>query len=76
MKNEFAKRVLSSIILVPTVLFFIIKGNFYFDIFLIVCFFIALYEWFNLSKKKKIFYIWFFIFINFILFTIRNKKIR
>ena len=55
MKNEFTKRVLSSVILLPTVLFFIIKGNFFFDIFLIVCFFIALYEWFNMSKKKKYF---------------------
>ena len=55
MKNEFFKRVVSSIILIPVVLFLIIKGNLLFNIFLIVCFFISIYEWFNMTKKKKYF---------------------
>ncbi len=52
MKSELIKRVISSIILIPIALFFIIKGSFYFKFFLIFILFIAAYEWHVLSKKK------------------------
>ncbi len=51
--EELQKRILSSLILVPISLFFIIKGSIFFIFFLIVCFFIASYEWYNLSKNKR-----------------------
>ena len=52
MKKEFIKRLLSSIILIPISLFFIIKGSLIFVFFITVCFFIACYEWHNMCNKK------------------------
>ena len=57
MLSELSKRVISSTILIPVILFFIIKGSFYFNIFLLVCFFITIFEWKKIISKKKIFYI-------------------
>ena len=51
--KEFQKRILSSLLLIPASLFFIIKGSIFFIIFLLVCFLIASYEWYNLSKNKQ-----------------------
>ena len=53
MINEFEKRVLSSLILIPIAIFFIIKGSFFFTFFITICFLITLYEWHMMSKKKK-----------------------
>ena len=53
MKREFVKRILSSIILIPIALFFIIKGSFLFNFFILICFFITSYEWHKMSKKKS-----------------------
>tara|TARA_B100001059_G_scaffold213277_1_gene229002 strand:- start:236 stop:886 length:651 start_codon:yes stop_codon:yes gene_type:complete len=53
MKNEIYKRILSSILLVPVALFFIIKGSFFLIFFLIICFFISAYEWYLITKKIK-----------------------
>tara|TARA_Y100001970_G_scaffold290974_1_gene426502 strand:+ start:5223 stop:5867 length:645 start_codon:yes stop_codon:yes gene_type:complete len=52
MKKEFEKRILSSLILIPVSFFFIIKGSFFFNFFLIICFAVTLYEWHMMSKKK------------------------
>ncbi len=52
MKNEFFKRIFSSIILLFLVLFFVIKGSFYFNFFIGMCFLITIYEWHMMSKKK------------------------
>ena len=52
MKNELQKRILSSIILIPVVLFLLIKGSYFFDIFLLICLFFTIYEWYLISKKK------------------------
>ena len=54
MDNEFFKRLLSSIVLIPVVFFFIVKGSFIFNFFLLVCFFITSYEWFRMIKKSLI----------------------
>ena len=53
MDNEIFKRLLSSIILIPLVLFFIVSGSIIFNFFLIIIFFISVYEWYNLSKKQS-----------------------
>ena len=53
MKNEFIIRIISTIIILPLVLFFIIKGSYFFLLFLILVFFIASYEWYIMSSKKK-----------------------
>ena len=73
-KEEIIKRILSSIILIPTVLFFIVKGSFLFNFFIFICFFIATYEWLNLSKNNLLkFFGTIFIAISFYtIFKIRN----
>ena len=53
MKKELQKRILSSIVLIPTALFFIIKGTYYFNFFILICLFVSIYEWHNMSQKKK-----------------------
>ena len=53
MKKEFIKRILSSFILIPIVLFFIIKGSFLFNFFICICFLIICYEWNSMTKNKK-----------------------
>jgi len=75
MKNEFYKRILSSILLIPLALFFIIKGSSFLIFFLITCFFISSYEWHLMTKKIKfslIGYI-FFIFSFYSAFQLRNN---
>ena len=52
MNQELFKRIISSIILIPIALFFIIKGSFLFNFFILVCFIITAYEWHMMSKKK------------------------
>ena len=63
MSNEFFKRVLSSIVLLPIVFYIIIKGSYFFKCLIIVGFFISLYEWQNLAKNKLYFVLGFFFLI-------------
>jgi len=75
MSIEFIKRILSSIILIPITFFLIIEGSFLFIIFIIICFFISIYEWNNMSKKKK--YNKFgYIFLFFSFLSIYNLRIN
>ena len=53
MNKELKKRIISSIILIPISLFFIIKGSFFFDFFILICLLISIYEWHLMSKKKN-----------------------
>ena len=53
MSNEFIKRFLSSIILLPLAFYFIIKGSFFLIFFLVICFIVACFEWHRMSKKKS-----------------------
>ena len=74
-ENEIIKRILSSIILIPIVLFFIIKGSFLFNFFIFICFLITTYEWLKLSKKNlyKFFGIIFITISFYTIFKIRNE---
>ena len=74
-KEEVVKRILSSIILIPTVLFFIIKGSFLFNFFIFICFLITTYEWLKLSKNNllKVFGTIFIIISFYTIFKIRNE---
>ena len=73
-KNELTKRVSSSLILIPIVVFVIIKGSILFNFFIIISFIIAAYEWLKMSKKnvQKIFGLFFIIFSFYTIFQIRN----
>ena len=53
MKPEIIKRILSSIILIPMALFFIIKGSLLFNFFISICFLITVYEWQIMTRKKN-----------------------
>ena len=62
MNNEFIKRILSSILLIPITLFFTFKGLFFFNFFISIFFLITAYEW-HMMSKKKFYYIFGFIFL-------------
>ena len=76
MKNELFKRISSSIILLPTVIFFIIKGSFLFNSLILICSIITLYEW-QLMSKGKNYNIFGFIYIIasfYIIYLLRNHS--
>ena len=52
MKQELKNRILSSIVLIPFSLFFIIKGSYFFNLFILICLIISFYEWYLMSKSK------------------------
>jgi len=68
MQQEFIKRILSSIILIPLAIFFIIKGGIIFNLFILVCLIISYYEWYSLSKNKK-YHIFGYLFLSLSFFT-------
>ena len=55
MIKEFEKRVLTSLILIPVSIFFIVKGSIYLIFFLSILFLAASYEWALMSKKNNLF---------------------
>ena len=50
--SDLIKRVISSIILLPLVFYFIFKGSFYLIFLIVICFSIASYEWHKMVKLK------------------------
>ena len=74
MSKELTKRILSSIILIPITLFFIIKGSFLFIFFLSICLGITIYEW-HMMSKKKFYRIFGFIFLFISFYTIYKLRI-
>ena len=74
MNQELTKRILSSIILIPITLFFIIKGSFLFIFFLLICLSVTSYEW-HMMSKKKIYRVFGFIFLFLSFYTIYRLRI-
>ena len=66
MRQEFLKRIFSSLVLISIVIFFIIKGTVFLNLFILFCFLISLYEW-HMMKKNNIYYVSgiIFLFISF-----------
>ena len=54
MIKEFEKRLLTSLILIPISIFFIIKGSIFFIFFLSILFLVTSYEWAMMSKKNNL----------------------
>ena len=54
MIKEFEKRILSSLILIPLSIFFVIQGSVMFIFFLSVLFLVTSYEWFKMVKKNNL----------------------
>ena len=63
MIKEFEKRLLSSIILIPISIFFIVKGSVFFIFFLSVLFLVTSYEWFKMNKENDLLKIFGIIFL-------------
>jgi len=74
MNKELFKRILSSIILIPIILFFILKGSFLFIFFILFCLGLIIYEWHKMSKKKS-YRIFGFIFLFISFYTIYKLRI-
>ena len=76
MKQELLKRIISSLTLILIALFFIIKGSFFFNFFILVCFIITVYEWHMMSKKKPfhIIGIFFLIFSFYTVYYLRAEN--
>ena len=68
MSQELITRILSTLIIIPIALFFIVKGSIFFNFFVIVMLLITFYEWHFLSFKKT-YYLPGFIFIIFSFYT-------
>jgi len=49
--SDFIKRILSSIILLPIALYFMLMGSFYLIFLIIICFFVSSFEWNKMTKK-------------------------
>ena len=75
MSQELTKRILSSIILIPATLFFIIKGSYLFIFFISICLAVIVYEWHMMSKKKS-YNIFGFIFLFLSFYTIYKLRIE
>ena len=73
MKNEFIKRIISSIILLPIVYYVIIKGSYFFNCLILICISIISYEW-HMMSKNKIYYYFGFIFLFFSILTIYSLR--
>ena len=74
MIKEFEKRILSSIVLIPVAIFFIIKGSVFFNFFLFVLFFATSYEWLKMNKKiiNKFFGTLYLVFAFYLGYLLRN----
>ena len=68
MSKELVKRILSSIILLPLVFYFLTSGSFLLILFIVLCFIITFYEW-NKMSKNKFYKIFGFIFLLFSFYT-------
>ena len=66
--NNLIKRTLSSIILLPLALYFIVHGSFMLMFLTTICFVVACYEW-QMMTKKKSYKIYGFIFLIFSFYT-------
>ena len=66
MSQEFLKRFISSLILILIVVFIIIKGSIFLNLFILTCFFISLYEWHKMKKNNPYYFIGIiFLFLSF-----------
>jgi phosphatidate cytidylyltransferase len=63
MSNEFIKRIISSIILLPLAFYFIIQGSFLLIFFIVICLIVACFEWHMMSRKKSYYIHGFFLLI-------------
>ncbi len=75
MSNELIKRIISSLVLLPLSLFFIIKGSILFVLFISFCFVLISFEWHMMAKKRSYYFFgYFFLFFSFYsIYSLRNQ---
>lgn len=73
--SQIKKRIFSSLLMFPLTVFLIFKGSYLFNIFLLTCFFISIYEWFSMTKYKPVFFLGliFLIFSFYSAYSLRNE---
>ena len=76
MKNELTKRIISSVILAPISIFFIIQESIFFIFFLSLIFIITAHEWYKMNKNVyiKIFGIIFLLFSFYLAYLLRSQN--
>ena len=75
MIKEFEKRLLSSLILVPIVIFSIIQGSLFFIFFLSILFLTTSYEWLKMNRKNNLMIIFGIIFLLFSFYAAYNVRV-
>ena len=75
MSNEFIKRIISSIILLPLAFYFIIQGSFLLIFFIVICLIVACFEWHMMSRNKT-YYIYGFFLLIFSFYTFYELSIE
>ena len=71
MNRELVKRIISSIIILPLALYFLLAGSFFSIFFIFICFIVSCYEW-NKMNKNNFNKILGFIFLLFAFYTFYN----
>ena len=69
-RKDLIKRILSSIVLFPIVIFIIFKGSYLFTFFLIIWFSIVIFEWHKMVDRKNYYYYIGIIFLFFSFYSI------
>jgi phosphatidate cytidylyltransferase len=74
MNKELLNRFLSTLVLIPLIIFVIIQGGVIFNLFLLISFFLTVLEWHNMSKKNNHYIpgIFFLLFSYFSIYYLRN----
>ena len=70
MSKELKNRILSSIILIPVAIFFIIQGSVSFIFFLSLIFLITSFEWLKMTNKKDLVKIFGLLFLFFSFYSV------
>ena len=66
MRQEFFKRLISSIILISIIIFIVFRGPIFLNLFILICFIISLYEWHQMKKNNIHYFLGiFFIILSF-----------
>ena len=75
MNKELLKRILSSLVLIFILGIFIIQGGIIFNLFVLICFFLTVFEWHKMSKKNSYYIlgIFFLIFSYFSIYYLVNQ---
>ena len=77
MKSELLKRILSTFVLLPLVIFIVVQETYILNLFILICFFVSSFEWYKMTIKKNYFYsgIIFLIFSFFTVYKLSNTGI-